>query len=168
MICVKLSGQVRTFAFRPICDIALHKLESRPGTGKQVMAETRNTGRPLSPHLQIYRPMLSMMMSITHRLTGVALYFGSVLMVWWLAAAATGDAYFDLVQSFFGHWFGRLILFGFTWALIHHALGGIRHFVWDLGQGFNLKTVEWMVRANLVGSIALTVLLWIVAYGVMS
>lgn len=110
--------------------------------------------------------MLSMMMSIMHRITGVALYFGSLLIVWWLAAAAHSDAYFDLVQNFFGHWFGRLILFGFTWALIHHALGGIRHFIWDVGKGFELVTVEWSARANLIGSIVLTVLLWFIAYGV--
>ncbi len=131
------------------------------------MAETKTAERPLSPHLQIYRPMLSMMMSIAHRITGIALYFGSILVVWWFAAAATGDAYFDLVQSFFGHWFGRLILFGFTWALVHHALGGIRHFVWDLGRGFKLPTVEWMVRANLIGAIVITILIWIIGYGAM-
>ena len=124
--------------------------------------------RPLSPHLQVYRPMLSMMMSIVHRMTGVALYFGSVLVVWWFVAAAQSDGYFDLVQAFFGHWFGRLVLFGFSWALIHHALGGLRHFVWDLGRGFKLPTVEWMVKANLIGSVVLTLLLWIIAYGVKS
>ncbi|MBK8770590.1 MAG: succinate dehydrogenase, cytochrome b556 subunit [Rhizobiales bacterium] len=122
--------------------------------------------RPLSPHLQIYRPMLSMTMSIAHRATGIALYGGSILVVWWFAAAAQSDSYFDLVQAFFNHWFGRIVLFGFSWALIHHALGGIRHFIWDMGQGFKLSTVEWMVRANLIGSIVLTILLWAVAYGV--
>lgn len=131
------------------------------------MAETKHTERPLSPHLQIYRPMLSMTMSIMHRITGVALYFGSVLIVWWLVAAATSDSYFDLVQAFFGHWFGQLVLFGFSWALIHHAIGGIRHLIWDTGRGFELSTVEWMVRANLIGSIVLTILLWVVGYGVM-
>ena len=131
------------------------------------MTETKPAQRPLSPHLQIYRPMLTMMMSIAHRLTGTALYFGVVLLVWWLAAAAHSDAYFDLVQAFFGHWFGRLILFGFTWALIHHALGGIRHLIWDTGRGFDVTVVEWMARANLAGSIILTVLLWIAGYGVM-
>lgn len=132
------------------------------------MAETKPVERPLSPHLQIYRPMLSMTMSIAHRATGIALYFGSVLVVWWFAAAAASDAYFDLVQAFFGHWFGRLILFGFTWTLVHHAIGGIRHFIWDLGRGFNLSTVEWMVRANLIGSILMTIVIWIIAYGVMA
>jgi succinate dehydrogenase / fumarate reductase, cytochrome b subunit len=130
------------------------------------MADSRPVERPLSPHLQIYKPMLTMMMSITHRITGVALYFGSILVVWWLTAAAHSDAYFNLVQSVFDHWFGRLILFGFTWALIHHALGGIRHFIWDVGRGFSLQTVEWMARANLIGSVVLTILLWVIGYGV--
>ncbi len=108
-----------------------------------------------------------MMMSITHRITGAALFFGTILLAWWLFAAAHSDASFDFVQGFFGHWFGRLVLFGFTWALIHHLLGGLRHFIWDAGKGFDLATVETLVKANLIGSIALTVLLWIIGYGVM-
>lgn len=130
------------------------------------MAESRPVERPLSPHLQIYRPMLSMMMSIMHRITGVVLYFGTALVVWWLFAAAYSDAYFEFVQGVFASWFGRLVMFGYTWALLHHCLGGIRHFVWDLGKGFKLPTVEFMVRANLIGSILLTLLVWIIAYGV--
>ena len=132
------------------------------------MAQPKNAGRPLSPHLQIYRPMLTMMMSIIHRATGVALYFGTVLLVWWLTAAATSDSYFDMVQGFFGHWFGRLVLFGFTWALLHHALGGLRHLLWDTGRGFDLPVVELMARANLGLSIVLTFVLWIIGYGVMA
>lgn len=130
------------------------------------MAQSTRPERPISPHLQIYKPMLSMIMSITHRITGAALFFGAVLFVWWLSAAAHSDGYFDLVQGFFSHWFGRLIMFGFTWALIHHMLGGIRHLIWDTGRGFKLAAVETLVRANLAGSIILTVLLWIIAYGV--
>ena len=130
------------------------------------MPETKPVARPLSPHLQIYRPMLTMMMSILHRITGVVLYFGVVLLVWWFSAAATSDSYFDLVQGFFGHWFGRLVLFGFTWALVHHMLGGLRHFLWDTGRGFDLKLVELMARANLAGSVVITVVLWIIGYGV--
>ena len=130
------------------------------------MSETKPVARPLSPHLQIYRPMLTMMMSILHRITGVVLYFGVVLLVWWFSAAATSDSYFDLVQGFFGHWFGRLVLFGFTWALVHHMLGGLRHFLWDTGRGFDLKLVELMARANLAGSVVITVVLWIIGYGV--
>jgi succinate dehydrogenase / fumarate reductase cytochrome b subunit len=112
--------------------------------------------------------MLTMMMSIVHRITGVGLYFGIVLLVWWLTAASISDGYFDFVQGFFGHWFGRLLLFGFTWALIHHALGGLRHLLWDTGRGFDLTTVEWLARANLAGSIVLTLLLWVIGYGVMA
>lgn len=132
------------------------------------MANDKSAARPLSPHLQIYRPMLTMMMSIMHRITGVGLYFGIVLLVWWLTAASFSDGYYDLVQGFFGHWFGRLLLFGFTWALIHHALGGLRHLLWDTGRGFDLKLIEWLARANLAGSIVLTLLLWIIGYGVMA
>jgi len=118
--------------------------------------------RPLSPHLQIYRPMLSMMMSIAHRITGAALYAGTLIVVWWLLAAATGQNAYGTFQAFASSWVGRLILFGYTWALIHHMLGGIRHFIWDLGYGFGPEEREWLVRANLIGSIALTVLLWLV------
>ena len=132
------------------------------------MANDKSAARPLSPHLQIYRPMLTMMMSIMHRITGIGLYFGIVLLVGWLLAAAISDSCFDFAQGFFGHWFGRLLLFGFTWALIHHTLGGLRHLLWDTGRGFDLKTIEWLSRANLAGSIVLTILLWIVGYGVMA
>jgi succinate dehydrogenase / fumarate reductase cytochrome b subunit len=149
------------------CDTALHKLQQQQRNRNGTMAETKPAARPLSPHLQIYRPMLTMMMSIMHRITGVALYAGMILLVWWLSAAATSDGYFDLVQSFFGHWFGRLVLFGFTWALIHHALGGLRHFLWDTGRGFDLPMVEILARANLAGSVVLTLLLWVVGYWMM-
>lgn len=132
------------------------------------MTDSKRAARPLSPHLQIYRPMLTMMMSIFHRATGIALYAGAVLLVWWLSAAAISDAYFAEVQGFFGHWFGRLVLFGFTWALLHHALGGLRHLLWDTGRGFDLPVVELMAKANLGLSIALTILLWIVGYGAMA
>ena len=131
------------------------------------MSETKPAARPLSPHLQIYRPMLTMMMSILHRITGSVLYVGILLLIWWLVAAARSDAAFDTAQGFFGHWFGRFILLGLSWALIHHALGGLRHLLWDTGRGFDLKTVEWLARANLIGSIALTIILWVIAYGVM-
>jgi succinate dehydrogenase / fumarate reductase cytochrome b subunit len=132
------------------------------------MANDKPAARPLSPHLQIYRPMLTMMMSIMHRITGIGLYFGIILLVWWLTAASISDGYFDLVQGFFGHWFGRLLLFGFSWALIHHALGGLRHLLWDTGRGFDLRLIEWLARGNLAGSIVLTLLLWIIGYGVMA
>ena len=129
-----------------------------------MMAEAKAThlkNRPLSPHLQIYKPMLTMMMSIVHRVTGFGLYFGTLLLVWWLIAAASPGAY-ARYEWFASSIFGRLILFGYTWALIHHMLGGIRHLIWDVGYGFGAAEREWLAAANLIGSIAITVVLWIV------
>ncbi|MQT13259.1 succinate dehydrogenase, cytochrome b556 subunit [Segnochrobactrum spirostomi] len=120
--------------------------------------------RPLSPHLQIYRPMLTMMMSIVHRVTGGALYFGTLLLAAWLIAAAAGPHAFDVVNAIYGSFLGRLVLFGYTWALIHHMLGGIRHLIWDSGRGFEPAEREWLARANIIGSIALTIVLWIIGY----
>lgn len=120
--------------------------------------------RPLSPHLSIYKPIPTMVMSIVHRITGAALYIGTVLVVWWLVAAASGAAYYDWVNAIFGSFLGRLVLFGYTWALIHHMLGGIRHFVWDMGHGFDKHVSTKMAWATLAGSIVLTLVVWIAAY----
>ena len=122
--------------------------------------------RPLSPHLQIYKPMLTMMMSILHRATGAALYFGTLLFAWWLFAAASGPEYFGFVSDIAGSFIGRLVLFGYTWALFHHMLGGIRHFIWDTGRGFDLPTVELLARVTIIGSLTLTVAVWALAYAV--
>jgi succinate dehydrogenase / fumarate reductase, cytochrome b subunit len=118
--------------------------------------------RPLSPHLSIYRPMLSMMMSIVHRITGAGLYFGTLVLVWWLLAVASGPAAYATFQSIAGSFLGRLVLFGYTWALVHHMLGGLRLLIWDTGRGFGAAEREWMVRATLAGSIILTIVLWVV------
>jgi succinate dehydrogenase / fumarate reductase, cytochrome b subunit len=129
------------------------------------MAETRlPVERPLSPHLTIYHPSLTMMMSIAHRMTGAALYFGTLLVAWWLIAAASGPNGYAAVQWFIGSLIGRLVLFGYTWALLHHMLGGVRHLIWDTGRGFGVNEREWLVRAGLFGSITLTVVLWIIGY----
>jgi len=120
--------------------------------------------RPLSPHLQIYKPMLTMMMSIAHRVTGAALYFGMLLFAWWLIAAAAGANTYSGFETFMGSLIGRLILFGFTWALLHHLLGGIRHLIWDTLHGFEPAEREMLAAATLIGSIALTILLWGVGY----
>ena len=123
--------------------------------------------RPLSPHLQIYKPMLTMMMSIVHRITGAALYLGTLLLVWWLIAAATGPNAYAAVQWFMETLFGRLILLGYTWALIHHMLGGIRHLIWDTVHGFEPAEREMLTLATLIGSVTLTLILWVVGYLVM-
>lgn len=123
--------------------------------------------RPLSPHLQIFRPIITMVMSIFHRITGFGLYFGMVLLVWWLMAAAAGPEHYATASGFLGSWFGRLLLFGFTWALLHHLLGGIRHLIWDAGYGYDLPTANAMAWGTIIGSVVLTLLVWIVGYLVM-
>jgi succinate dehydrogenase / fumarate reductase cytochrome b subunit len=128
------------------------------------MAETRIVERPLSPHLQIYRWPVTMLMSILHRVTGASLYVGTLLVAWWLAAAGSGPAAYGTVSGFINSWFGRVILFGYTWALIHHMLGGIRHLIWDTGHGFGQQEREGLAVATLVGSITLTLILWFVGY----
>ena len=120
--------------------------------------------RPLSPHLQIYRPMLTMMMSIAHRITGIALYAGTLMLAWYLIAAASNARSFDTASRFLGSWFGLLVLFGFTWALFHHLLGGIRHFIWDAGYGMDHPEREWLAQGTLFGGIGLTVLVWILVF----
>jgi succinate dehydrogenase / fumarate reductase cytochrome b subunit len=125
------------------------------------MAETKEAQRPLSPHLQIYRWPVTMAASILHRITGAGLYFGTLLLLWWLIAAASSDSAFDTVQAVFGHWFGQVVLFGFSWALAYHGLGGIRHLIWDTGMGLDLKTAERLAWINIWGSAALTIILWL-------
>jgi succinate dehydrogenase / fumarate reductase cytochrome b subunit len=128
------------------------------------MADAKSTERPVSPHLQIYRWPLPMAMSILHRITGGALYGGTLLLAWWLIAAGSGPNAYGKFAGFVDSIFGRLILFGYTWALIHHMLGGIRHLIWDTGRGFSPQEREWLALATGVGSVILTVLLWIVSY----
>lgn len=122
--------------------------------------------RPLSPHLQIYKPTWTMTMSIVHRVTGAALYVGTLLLAAFLIAAASGKVNYDLVSGLFSSVLGRLVLFGYTWALFHHMLGGFRHFVWDFGGGFDRESRFRMAKFTLFGSIALTILTWVVAYAV--
>lgn len=123
------------------------------------MANVTNN-RPLSPHLQIYKFIPTMAMSIVHRITGGALYFGTLLVAAWLISAASGEAYFNQVNWLFGSIIGQIVLFGYTWAVLHHLLGGLRHIMWDIGYGFEKEFSTMLAKANLVASIALTVLVW--------
>jgi succinate dehydrogenase / fumarate reductase cytochrome b subunit len=132
------------------------------------MAHARVAGddkaqRPLSPHLQIYSPLINMVMSILHRITGMALYAGTLLLAWWLIAAASGPASFAFANSFFVSPFGLLILVGYTWAFMLHLLGGVRHLIWDTGRGFSLSTVNSLCWSSLIGSFLLTAAIWIAA-----
>jgi succinate dehydrogenase / fumarate reductase cytochrome b subunit len=119
--------------------------------------------RPLSPHLQIYKPQLTSVLSITHRLAGIVLSVGSLFLVWWLVAAATGNAAFAAAQSFWGSWFGILLLVGWTFALFFHLANGIRHLVWDAGYGFGLREAYLSGWIVLAASAALTLVAWIAA-----
>jgi succinate dehydrogenase / fumarate reductase, cytochrome b subunit len=116
--------------------------------------------RPLSPHLSIFRPLITMTMSIVHRITGAALYFGTLLVAWWLLAAASGPEAFARADGLLSSWFGLLVLIGFTWALIHHTLGGIRHMIWDFGGGMSYAARNGLSWATLIGSIVLTAAVW--------
>lgn len=120
--------------------------------------------RPLSPHLQVYRPVLTMMMSIAHRITGIALYAGTLLLAWYLIAAATDPRAFATAAWFLGSILGQIVLFGFAWALFHHTLGGVRHFLWDAGYGMDHPQREWLAQATLGGGLLLAVVVWIIAF----
>lgn len=128
------------------------------------MSEQSKPARPLSPHIQIYRWTLTMMLSIFHRATGIALYAGTALLAWWLLAAASGPEAYAQVQTVSSAWYGRLVLFGYTWALFHHMFGGIRHFIWDTGRGFDLKHVEILARITAFVPPLLTLGVWVAAY----
>ena len=125
------------------------------------MARTTPAERPLSPHLQIYKPTITMMMSILHRITGAALFFGTLLIVGFLLALASGKASFDAAQAIYGSFLGKLVLFGYTFALFQHMCGGIRHFIWDTGAGLERETRFKLAWATLIGGLALTVITWI-------
>ena len=124
-----------------------------------------DTNRPLSPHLQVYRPQITSVLSITHRLTGVVLAFAALLLAYWLASAAYGPEAFERAQALLESWFGRLVLFGFTFALFYHMCNGIRHIGWDMLLGFDLKTLRFTGVLVVLTATALTVITWLMAYG---
>lgn len=127
------------------------------------MAEAKNgSARPLSPHLGIYKPTINMIMSIVHRMTGASLYVGTLLLAWWLIALAQGEKYYTYANNLLGSPLGKVILFGYTWALLHHMLGGLRHLYWDTGRGFDLGTIDKLSWGTLIGSVTLTALVWFV------
>lgn len=121
------------------------------------MAEGTQGARPLSPHLQIWRFTVTMAASITHRATGLALYGGAILLAIWFVALAAGPEAFARIAPIVGSPFGLVILFGFTWAMLFHAMNGLRHLYWDSGRGLGLKTAimtAWLVYgASLAGAV---------------
>ncbi len=130
------------------------------------MSTANRSARPLSPHLQVYRPQLTSVLSITHRATGIALAVGILYLVAWLCAAASSSETYATFAWFNGSVVGRIFLFGWTWCLFYHLCNGIRHLFWDAGYGFELKSAYSSGWAVVGGSVVATVAAWLLAYAV--
>ena len=126
------------------------------------MSDGKGPARPISPHLTIYRPQINMVMSIMHRIAGVAMAFGAMLIVWWFLSVARGGDAFETVDGLLTSWFGGLIMIGFLWAMWYHFCNGIRHLVWDVGHGFELDKLEKSGVIVAAASVALTIFTLIV------
>ena len=130
-------------------------------------AQNRPQARPLSPHLQVYRPQMTSILSIFHRMAGVALTLGIPVFVYWLAAAASGPESFATAQSLIGSWFGLLCLLGWSVCLFYHLCNGIRHLFWDAGWGYELPVAYRSGYGVLAGTAALTLISWIAGLAAM-
>ena len=117
--------------------------------------------RPLSPHLQIYKPQITSMLSILHRATGIALSIGSVILVLWIVALTLGENTYLIYSNLINNWFGKLIIFGFTFALFYHLSNGIRHLFWDAGYGYDLNISKITGILAFLGSFLLTILIYV-------
>ena len=122
------------------------------------MAQIKRVERPLSPHLQIYRPQLTSMTSILTRITGNGLIMGVILVVWWLLAAAMGPGYFAIANGVATSWFGDLVFTASLWAIWYHYLAGLRHLYFDAGKGLDIPTAEKLGWGCIIGSVVLTLL----------
>ncbi|MDX1786175.1 succinate dehydrogenase, cytochrome b556 subunit [Roseovarius sp. ZX-A-9] len=122
------------------------------------MADVNRGDRPLSPHLTIYRPQMTSISSILTRITGNALIVATLMIVWWLLAAATGPEYFETANAFVTSWFGDLVLTLSLWAIWYHYLAGLRHLIWDAGRCMDIKSAEKLGWICVIGSVVLTIL----------
>lgn len=127
------------------------------------MADVNRGNRPLSPHMTIYRPQVTSVFSILHRITGVAMTLGAALIVWWFLAAATSATYFELVDGLLTSWIGALVMIGSVWALWFHFCNGIRHLIWDLGKGMEIDDVAQTAWLTLAVSVILTIITVVIA-----
>ena len=126
------------------------------------MNDSRN---PLSPHLQIYRWQINSLLSITHRISGLINLFALILIFFWLAVLSFNESNYELFLSIINSFFGKFILIGFSWSMIFHLLSGIRHLVWDLGYGFEIKTANISGIIVIISSLVLTIIFWLLAKG---
>ncbi len=120
--------------------------------------------RPLSPHLQVYRPQITSILSILHRLTGIGLVAGALLFSYWISAATYGSVHFDQAQAILGSWFGRLVLLGITFALFYHLANGIRHLAWDIGWGYEMPKLKASGLLVFLFSGTMTILTFLAGY----
>ena len=124
-----------------------------------------DSNNPLSPHLQIYRWHISSLLSITHRISGVINLFALILIFFWLIVLSSGESNYELFLLIINSFLGKFILIGFTWSMSFHLLSGIRHLVWDLGYGFEIKTANISGTVVIISSLALTIIFWLFARG---
>jgi succinate dehydrogenase / fumarate reductase cytochrome b subunit len=129
-----------------------------------MVRSTAKRRRPLSPNMQIYRPQLTSVLSIAHRITGVVLSIYAVALVLWLSAAAAGPQAYSTVQVFIRSWAGQILLFGGTFSFFLHLCGGIRHLVWDTVHGFELRSIYASGWAVVVASVVLTAAAWVAGF----
>ena len=122
------------------------------------MADVNRGNRPLSPHLTIYRPQLNSITSIFVRITGNGLMVGAIAVVWWLMAAASGGAYYNVIDGLITSVLGDIVMALSVLALWYHALGGVRHLIWDTGSGLDVAMSDKLGWAMIIGSVVLTAL----------
>ena len=127
------------------------------------MNDSRN---PLSPHLQIYRWHISSLLSITHRISGVINLLSLILIFFWLIALSLGESNYESFLLIINSFIGKFILIGFTWSMSFHLLSGLRHLIWDLGYGFEIKTANISGIIVIISSLALTIIFWLFARGI--
>ena len=125
------------------------------------MADVNRGNRPLSPHIMIYRPQLTSMSSIMVRITGIGLLFAAILVVWWLIAAASSESAFAFIDGLWGSWIGKLVQLLAVWALFYHALGRLRHVIWDLGYLLEVDASEKMAKGMFVLATVFTIITFI-------
>ena len=123
-----------------------------------------NRPRPLSPHLQVYKPQLTSILSILHRGTGIVLSIGSIFLVSWILVLTLGESAYQIYSKLVNNWFGKLVIFGFTFGLFYHLSNGIRHLFWDAGYGYELKDAYISGFAVIFSSISLTLITWLIVY----
>mgnify|MGYP001496748763 FL=1 len=126
------------------------------------MSDSKN---PLSPHLQIYRWHISSLLSITHRISGVINLLSLILIFFWLLVLSFDQSIYKLFLLMANSFFGKFILIGFTWSMTFHVLSGIRHLIWDLGYGFEIKTAKISGIIVIISSFILTIIFWLIARG---